>query len=897
MQNNYKPVDLTSSLIDPQIKLSKALINRDIAEFRDALSIGAHAQATDDQNLSIFEKTLQTPGCSEFVKECLRSGCDANYVNKFYKKAAINFASDSRDPQNLTELLSSPGVKTDYKYSGLTPLNSLAKNINNENANNVIECIKILLVYGASPNEPDQREMTPLHNVIRNHKLNEMQKYELVQLFLALPNIDIDTYREGELRSVLETEYPLMELPGRKVNNIITFHTLLTHIRNDNMDMFKQQYTDKSRNTSEDEELQLFVAAIEKGAHTALDLILANGVDYNSTVKGNNSPIEIAWIYGNWYALEKLLQQPDIRIRPKDHPLSNIVCKLNEDSVQEFCNYWKCFYVLLNSDKIDINATDFSKSTALHYAVKYRNNKAIKELLKRGACICLENRFHELPLNGMNPSVWEDHLDDCVSSSDHKLGDKDFEILISFKNFMSTPQKGKDKGKEHLKEVLSPIAFMAKSKEYRYLLQHPVITSILYLKWHKLSLIFYVNFLAYMFFAISILSHTVLKFRQIDLETARNISRYCSYVGISYLSARECIQLIVSPLKYIKSITNYLEILLIILSILTCQDSNENLELQRNLAVACILLLAYELVLLVGSLPISSISTHMLMLEAVCISFVKSFLLYSIFIFTFALCFYIKSDNQGEKSDEEFHKFSDPLVAFSKTIVMFTGEFDAGALNLDTVYNYLLFLSFVFFMTIILFNLLNGLAVSDTQAIKDQAELNEIICRTQLLYRYERAVYKQAGNFTFLLKRQPFKLICKILAKLFPDYTTDIQISIMPNDKNKVFGPKTTKKLSVVQVKNFENGTNVVNLAESDYDDDDNDDNDAFTRNKYLKCWFSCISNNCSRIDERTVNQAMQVLEKKSNESIESRLEGMEEKLIKIMNCLKIDDSETTECN
>lgn len=801
----------------------------------------------------------------------------------------------------MKELLSSSGVKVDYKYSDLTPLNSLAKNLKNENFSNVLECMKILLDYGASPNIPDQREMTPLHNIIKNHKISDNRKYEIVQMFVTLKDIDIDTYREGELREILEKEYPLMELPPRKEVKTITFHNLLNYIRNDQIDIFEQHYRDENLNElSKEEELQLFVASIEFGAFKAFDLILAKGVvDYNQTIKHNNTPIEIAWTYGNWYALEKLLQLPGIKLRSKDYPLSSIVRKLNEDSVQEFCNYWKCFYVLLDSDKIDINAMDFSRSTALHYAVKYRNNKAVKELLKRGACISLENTFNELPLYGMCPAVWEAQLNDCITCSNEEWGDKNFEICINFQNFMTSQQKKL----KQLKAVLAPIAFMAKSKEYRYLLQHPVITTILYLKWHKLSLIFYINFLLYLFFTFSIITYIVLEYRVQNSQIIKNIALYGSYLGICYLIARELLQLLLSPLKYFKSFTNYLELLLIIFSFLTCYKwPNKDMDLARNLAVACILLTAYELAVMVGSLPISSISTHMLMLKAVCKSFLKGFLLYSIFVLTFALCFYIKSDNNVDFNDENyFHKFSNPLVAFSKTIVMFTGEFDAGSLKLDSEYNYVLFLSFVFFMTIILFNLINGLAVSDTQAIKDQAELNDIICRTDILYRYEQAAVEQTEKFKYLLRRPQFRVLVKILTKLFPDYTTDVQVSIMPNDGNRIFASKTIRKMSIV-IKNVEetckDNQNVITINDYEVvtDNDDDDDVNDVTKNKYLKCWLSCFTYQCSRIDKRTVQQALAILDQKSVQSIEERLDLMDEKLNKIINSLNLTDDKVIEC-
>jgi hypothetical protein len=46
---------------------------------------------------------------------------------------------------------------------------------------------------------------------------------------------------------------------------------------------------------------------------------------------------------------------------------------------------------------------------------------------------------------------------------------------------------------------------------------------------------------------------------------------------------------------------------------------------------------------------------------------------------------------------------------------MLTGEFEFGNLEIHQTSNYIIFVLFVFLITIVLFNLLNALAVSDTQ--------------------------------------------------------------------------------------------------------------------------------------------------------------------------------------
>ena len=70
----------------------------------------------------------------------------------------------------------------------------------------------------------------------------------------------------------------------------------------------------------------------------------------------------------------------------------------------------------------------------------------------------------------------------------------------------------------------------------------------------------------------------------------------------------------------------------------------------------------------------------------------------------------------------------------AKTTTMFVGELEFSdiPINLDSSLAplaYVYFLSFVFLIVVVLMNLLNGLAVSDTGIIRDKAEI--------FSYRYE----------------------------------------------------------------------------------------------------------------------------------------------------------------
>lgn len=68
-----------------------------------------------------------------------------------------------------------------------------------------------------------------------------------------------------------------------------------------------------------------------------------------------------------------------------------------------------------------------------------------------------------------------------------------------------------------------------------------------------------------------------------------------------------------------------------------------------------------------------------------------------------------------------FRNFENPFTSFQKTLLMLSGEYTIDPYTLDSVSKQLLFLFFVF-TSFVLFNLINGLAISDIQQLKDQAE-------------------------------------------------------------------------------------------------------------------------------------------------------------------------------
>lgn len=120
-------------------------------------------------------------------------------------------------------------------------------------------------------------------------------------------------------------------------------------------------------------------------------------------------------------------------------------------------------------------------------------------------------------------------------------------------------------------------------------------------------------------------------------------------------------------------------------------------------------------------------STGIEIFKTVSLNFIKFLFLYAFLILSFALAFY----TLFKDGDEENKPFPNAPQSIFKTIVMLTGEFEASDIPfvIHPVLGHLIFVLFEFLIAIVLFNLLTGLAVSDTQEILSEAELVSLISR------------------------------------------------------------------------------------------------------------------------------------------------------------------------
>lgn len=159
-----------------------------------------------------------------------------------------------------------------------------------------------------------------------------------------------------------------------------------------------------------------------------------------------------------------------------------------------------------------------------------------------------------------------------------------------------------------------------------------------------------------------------------------------------------------------------------------------------------------------------SMSLHVAIFKKVCSSFLKTMALYFILVLAFAMSFYTLKDDVVLEGTE--NGFSSPFVAIVTAIRMMLGDFGKIETLKEDYFEGLMFLMFIVLVTVVLFNLLNALAISDTNEIIKDAGLVDTRRRISILSRYVR--FFNAINLKF--------------ANVFPMLSS---ISIFPNkDEN-----------------------------------------------------------------------------------------------------------------
>merc|ERR1711892_184754 len=226
------------------------------------------------------------------------------------------------------------------------------------------------------------------------------------------------------------------------------------------------------------------------------------------------------------------------------------------------------------------------------------------------------------------------------------------------------------------------------------------------------------------------------------------------------LLMREMIQMTVSLKRYFSSFENWIELIILVLGTYLLLAKDGSFELKKHLAAFAIVLSWAELIVLFGRHPkLKEYNIYVTMFLKVMKTFFLFFTWYSLFIIAFGLGFFIllhkDTDGivgEGEVAGEEYAFFDEVWLSLVKTTTMLAGELEFSNIPIDLKSGlaplaFVFFLSFVFLIVVVLANLLNGLAVSDTGIIREKAEIFSYRSQVETISTFESMLLGDPFDF------------------------------------------------------------------------------------------------------------------------------------------------------
>ncbi|XP_077280726.1 uncharacterized protein LOC143907709 isoform X2 [Temnothorax americanus] len=528
-----------------------------------------------------------------------------------------------------------------------------------------------------------------------------------------------------------------------------------------------------------DNQLEYIKLILGRGFREIIDVRSVDGVLADLNMIKNE-----ALLYGHDIIFRELLNS-----RPKvTGKMILEVCRVLEISPLEIDNQLEYIKLTLGQgfrETMDVRSVDDIGNTALHYALERNWYKAATVLLKEGSYLGQMNKFNNIVIADIPEFTLSSYFNDCIQLknewTDECMIEFDYRCLMPHENF--TEQQ------EILRATceMEVILYIANNDILKHLLRHPLISSFLYIKWYMIRHVLYANFVFYTMFYFFVNAYILSmtydtssrnkqqiandSFNTVFASTFFTLQNNVSWVFVMGMlllfTYREILQFRSYPQRYFVDLENWSQVLLIVLTFaLLCGAG-------LQIKVMVILLSTWELMTL--------ISYHLFpscieMFRTVFFNFVRFFFSYLILILAFTLAFYMLLRNDG---------FSNPGLSLFKTIIMFTGEFDANDISFSAypVWSRIVFVLFIFYIVIVLFNLLNGLAINNIAEILNKAKIIGLISRVRLIACFERMIVAKPFCWKKWTWSNPFNFFSKKVL-LFPHYLKFGKISFKPYNDN-----------------------------------------------------------------------------------------------------------------
>ncbi|XP_026728471.1 transient receptor potential channel pyrexia-like [Trichoplusia ni] len=464
-------------------------------------------------------------------------------------------------------------------------------------------------------------------------------------------------------------------------------------------------------------------------------------------------PIHYAVTNNHAECVELLLsKKADIRLRTTSVPHRSST-PLHLAAVKNHVDIAK---IILKFDKTTVHEVNSLGWFPLHTASHHGSRDVIALLLKEGADLSgytdgpkkMRRTAIDMIINNLSKPTefMEEVFDSYISSNGQDLQDHNCEVTVDYGILMPTICEMAQM------KVIETLLKTGNRYGQRRLLVHPLVESFLFLKWKALLPFFYTIIAIYGIFLSSLTIFIVSVFFYVDTHDSPPaflnpvIWSYFVYASICLILLQELLYMNVKSSRYFLHLETWVKFgslgFAVILPYAVVVVNIQEHEWPRHVATVAILLSWLEMTFLLSRFP--NWGYYVLMFGKVASNVVKILLTFTFLVIGFSLSFMIQFHSQVP--------FDGPWSALVKTIAMMTSEFEYGdlfdeernaELATSLIIARIIFLIFLLLASIVLMNLLVGVAVNDINDLEVLGNIRRLVKQVEFLGTLDTLVYNR----------------------------------------------------------------------------------------------------------------------------------------------------------
>ncbi|XP_076033849.1 transient receptor potential cation channel subfamily A member 1 homolog isoform X1 [Oratosquilla oratoria] len=504
---------------------------------------------------------------------------------------------------------------------------------------------------------------------------------------------------------------------------------------------------------------------IDEKAVDCLNLLLDQGMEINSLNVKGESPLLLAARHKMPLALELLLRcGAKATVEATDG-----TTVLHAASASGCSNCLRKLLQLPRTKNL-VRKEDIKGKTPFELAVKSCSLECCQLLLRNGDHLGRRDKdgvsMCSLALRNLPGSqdFLEKVFDENLSASGEDPFDPDFSVTFDYSPLLYVSK--------NVQTSVLPELTSSKTEE---LLKHPLLESFLFLKWRRIAPVFYFNTFVYFIFLVLHSAYIILTFGEPQMSWKEKSSHLMSirilFSVIFFLIAIPSIfHALINWRRTFKEWETLCKLVILFTTfyIVFCLNvlSDSKMVVETHMASISSLFAWIELMVLLGRFP--SVGVYILMFSHVAKSLLTFLMAFLPLLIGFTVAFHVLMKNIAP--------FSGVFMSFSKTSMMMIGEVDfkdiMEGVNADyKVIVKIALIVFLFLVSILMANLLIGLAVNDIPELQRQGRIHRL--RKEASYLASTELLLQVFNW----------IPSSVRRKIARNYKVPSTVTIEPNKK------------------------------------------------------------------------------------------------------------------